>query len=58
MNQGNVDNRNITNNGGNVAGNLYGTSKDANKLIGTIVSASYSCEEQLQSLTAYRTTTV
>lgn len=38
MNQGNVDNRNITNHGGVVAGNLYGTSKDANKLVGTIVS--------------------
>ncbi|OOQ90744.1 hypothetical protein PEBR_03506 [Penicillium brasilianum] len=34
--QGNVDNRNITNNGGVVAGNVSGTAKDANKLIGSV----------------------
>jgi hypothetical protein len=58
VNQGNVDNRNITNNGGVVAGNLYGTSKDANKLVGTIVSGLYKYGEQLMFLTAYRLTMV
>ncbi|KAJ5133222.1 Alpha/Beta hydrolase protein [Penicillium atrosanguineum] len=36
VNLGDVDNRGITNNGGVIAGNNHGTSKDAIKLIGTV----------------------
>ncbi|KAJ5152915.1 Alpha/Beta hydrolase protein [Penicillium canariense] len=44
VNQGNVDNRGITNHGV-VTGNNYGTSKDAIKITGTIVSTALSREE-------------
>lgn len=58
MNQGNVDNRGITNHGGIVSGNIHSSYEHGVKLVGSVAKVIYMYEEHWQLLTAYSITMV